>query len=63
VNLILNAIQSLEGDGLRRYPRGSRELVLHPRLDNGCGIASEHTQIFDPFFTTKGRQARGWDFR
>ncbi len=56
VNLILNALQSLEGDGLIEIStrfEGNWFCILVS--DNGCGIASENIpKIFDPFFTTKG---------
>lgn len=56
VNLILNAIQSLEGEGLIEIStrfEGSWYCILVS--DNGCGIPPENIpRIFDPFFTTKG---------
>jgi len=56
VNLILNAIQSLEGDGLIEIStrfEGNWFCILVS--DNGCGISAENLpRIFDPFFTTKG---------
>ncbi|MBI5588174.1 MAG: cache domain-containing protein [Deltaproteobacteria bacterium] len=56
VNLILNAIQSLEGEGLIEIStrfEGNWYCILVS--DNGCGIPPENIpRIFDPFFTTKG---------
>jgi two-component system, NtrC family, sensor histidine kinase HydH len=55
LNLLINAIQAVEGDGLIRIglrPVGSSlELII---ADSGKGIAPENLdQIFTPFFTTK----------
>ena len=56
VNLILNAIQSLQDDGLIEIStrfEGNWFCILVS--DNGCGISPENLpRIFDPFFTTKG---------
>lgn len=56
VNLILNAVQSLEGEGLIEVStrfEGQWYCILVS--DNGCGIPEENMpKIFDPFFTTKG---------
>jgi signal transduction histidine kinase/HAMP domain-containing protein len=56
VNLILNAIQSVNGEGRIEistdFEGGWFRITV---ADNGCGIPPEHlTRIFDPFFTTKG---------
>lgn len=56
VNLILNAIQSVENEGLveisTSFEGGWYRITVE---DNGCGIQPEHlSRIFDPFFTTKG---------
>ncbi len=56
VNLILNAVQALEGEGLIEVStrfEGYRYCITVS--DNGCGIPPENLpKIFDPFFTTKG---------
>jgi len=56
VNLILNAVQALEGDGLIEVStRHDGRWFCIQVSDNGCGIVPENlTRIFDPFFTTKG---------
>ena len=57
INLILNALDAMEGV---REPRlevsvfSSVSTALLVVRDNGCGISREHQKrIFDPFFTTK----------
>ncbi|MCA9555790.1 MAG: hypothetical protein KC933_37520 [Myxococcales bacterium] len=56
MNLIVNAIQSIEGEGhiyleVKSLPGA---IVVRVR-DTGCGIAPQHlAKIFDPGFTTKG---------
>ena len=60
LNLVLNAIESIEGDGritvrLRRATRsqGNQEALIEVS-DTGCGIPIENRRrIFDPLFTTK----------
>jgi signal transduction histidine kinase len=60
LNLVLNAIESIQGDGrvtvrLRRAikPQGDDEALIEVS-DTGCGIPHEHRRrIFDPLFTTK----------
>jgi two-component system sensor histidine kinase HydH len=60
LNLVLNAIQSIEGDGrvtvrLRRATKsqGDDEALIEVS-DTGCGIPSENRRrIFDPLYTTK----------
>ena len=56
VNLILNAIQAVDGDGLIEVTtRFEGSWYLITVSDNGCGIPAENVpKIFDPFFTTKG---------
>jgi len=55
LNLVLNAVQSLDEEGtirVRTVLRG--EEVVISVADDGCGIAPEVLdRIFDPFFTTK----------
>jgi len=58
VNLIRNAIDSMEGIvdrprliRIRAFPDGT-ESVRFELQDHGCGII-EHERVFDPFFTTK----------
>ena len=64
LNLVLNAIESIEGNGrvtirLRCMRRGhngtrSREALIEVS-DTGCGIPLENRRrIFEPLFTTKG---------
>jgi two-component system, NtrC family, sensor kinase len=55
LNLLNNALQSVEGHGRvtirTRESESSFEIIVR---DNGCGIAPEHlAKIFNPFFTTK----------
>lgn len=60
LNLVLNAIESIEGDGrvtvrLRRMTtsQGAEEALIEVS-DTGCGIPPENRRrIFDPLFTTK----------
>jgi signal transduction histidine kinase len=60
LNLVLNAIESIEGDGrvtvrLRRVTKsqGNDEALIEVS-DTGCGIPTENRRcIFDPAFTTK----------
>ena len=60
LNLVLNAIESIEGDGrvtirLRRALKfQDNEEALIEVSDTGCGIPAEHRRrIFEPLFTTK----------
>ena len=64
LNLILNAIQAIEGgSGFVRVRVGAAqdpEKVLIEVTDNGVGIPEENIdRIFDPFFTTKGALGGG----
>ena len=59
-NLVLNAIESIEGDGrvtvrLRRVTKSQGvEEALIEISDTGCGIPTENRRrIFEPLFTTK----------
>ncbi len=58
INLILNAIQSMEKGGtltLRTFPEGKGGLGVEVK-DTGIGIPKVHLKkIFDPFFTTKSQ--------
>jgi signal transduction histidine kinase/HAMP domain-containing protein len=56
VNLILNAIQAVEDEGVIEVStRFENEWFCILVSDNGCGIPPENIpRIFDPFFTTKG---------
>lgn len=57
VNMIMNAIDAMEGNGiltisLRTYE--SENLLKISIGDTGCGIPEEHVaKLFEPFFTTK----------
>jgi two-component system sensor kinase FixL len=62
LNLVLNAMDALEGPGdrsrsvgvtARRAEAGSIEISVR---DSGCGIAVDQlARIFEPFFTTKAK--------
>jgi signal transduction histidine kinase len=56
MNLVLNAVQSLQQGGYVNLETRRHEDVCEIIVeDNGCGIASKvRPHIFDPFFTTKG---------
>jgi two-component system sensor histidine kinase HydH len=57
INVLLNAIQSMEIDGrlsVRAANSDRGETVVVTIQDTGCGIAQENmTQLFYPYFTTK----------
>lgn len=58
LNLLLNAVQSIEGSGMVRvavFPQSEESDAVITVSDTGRGISPEHLQnIFRPFFTTKG---------
>jgi signal transduction histidine kinase len=56
MNLLVNAIQAIEGEGTIRVRIGVEGGALRVDVeDSGSGIAAEHLpRIFDPGFTTKG---------
>ena len=56
MNLVLNAVQSLQPGGSVSLETRKHEEVCEIIVeDNGCGIAAHvRPHIFDPFFTTKG---------
>jgi signal transduction histidine kinase len=56
LNLLLNAVQSLDGAGAVRVDLGSRgDCATVDVSDTGRGISPRHlSNIFRPFFTTKG---------
>ena len=57
MNLILNAAQAMEGDGiltLKTWYRTQKDRVCFQISDTGPGIPGEAlAHIFEPFFTTK----------
>jgi len=60
LNLTLNAIQAMPGDGLGRVTvraknctRKTRRFVAIDIEDNGCGIEEDPQRLFEPFYTTK----------
>ena len=54
LNLILNAIESTDKDGVIEISAIVEEDIIINIRDNGCGIKEEdYSQLFDPFFTTK----------
>lgn len=55
LNIITNALQSIEGKGDIKIRTKTRNKQLQIQItDNGCGISEENlSKIFDPFFTTK----------
>ena len=54
-NILLNAVQAIERDGLIKVRSWADRETVYIRIeDNGCGIPAEHLdRIFEPFFTTK----------
>ena len=56
LNLLLNAVQAMEGAGTVRVEIGSRDGYASVVVsDTGRGISPQHlSNIFRPFFTTKG---------
>jgi len=56
LNLLLNAVQAMEGAGTVRVEVGSREGYASVVVsDTGCGISPQNlASIFRPFYTTKG---------
>jgi PAS domain S-box-containing protein len=64
LNLILNAQQAIEGDGVINVSTGRYEQALQPSIlvqlsDSGVGIAEDDLgRIFDPFFST-GKKGTG----
>jgi two-component system sensor histidine kinase HydH len=56
LNLLLNAIQAIDGKGFISVEIGEREKeAVVIVTDNGRGISAEHLpNIFRPFYTTKG---------
>lgn len=56
MNLLLNAIQAIEGKGEIRIETGHNEKIVWVKIgDTGTGISQENlSKIFDPGFTTKG---------
>jgi len=57
MNLILNAVQAIRGDGVVTVrSRKDEAACVIEVADTGCGIAADVLpKIFDPFFTTKGQ--------
>jgi signal transduction histidine kinase len=57
MNLILNAVQAIRGDGMVTVrSRKDEAACVIEVADTGCGIAADVLpKIFDPFFTTKGQ--------
>jgi len=55
LNLLLNAVQAVDGQGTVTVRTGSEDdRVWLEVSDTGCGISPEHLKhIYDPFFTTK----------
>lgn len=56
LNLLLNAIQALEGKGKIEVRLQEEKKMAHIAVqDNGPGLPVEPEKIFEPFFTTKTR--------
>lgn len=55
LNIILNAVQSIDGTGEVHITAESRDALIAVAFkDTGCGMSPEQlTQVFSPFFTTK----------
>jgi PAS domain S-box-containing protein len=56
LNLVLNALQAMDGEGgeLRVVTAAEEDGVRLEVMDTGCGIPAEHLRrIYEPFFTTK----------
>jgi two-component system, NtrC family, sensor kinase len=57
VNLLLNAVQAIDRDGVitvRSYIEAKKKLLIVEVEDTGCGIPKESMdKIFEPFFSTK----------
>jgi signal transduction histidine kinase len=56
LNLVLNALQAMDGEGgeLRVVTAAEEDGVRLEVMDTGCGISAEHLRrIYEPFFTTK----------
>ena len=55
LNLLLNAVQAIEGPGMVTVTIGSREdCAVVTVSDTGCGMTEQQqAQIFRPFFTTR----------
>ena len=56
LNLLLNAVQAIEGPGTVRVKIGSQDQCASVRVtDSGRGIPEQQlSQIFRPFYTTRG---------
>jgi len=56
-NLLMNAIQAMEGRGTLRLSTSLTDISVETRIaDSGPGIPKQHlSKLFDPFFTTKGQ--------
>jgi signal transduction histidine kinase len=56
LNLLLNAVQAIEGSGVVRVTIGRQQNFATVEVrDNGRGILPQHlSNIFRPFYTTKG---------
>jgi two-component system sensor histidine kinase HydH len=55
LNLLLNAIQSMENGGKLTVSAGKKEEIVEITvMDTGCGIGTENIdRVLDPYFTTK----------
>jgi signal transduction histidine kinase len=60
VNLIVNAAQSMNGQGqltLRTTRDEETNQVIIQIMDTGCGIEKKYMErVFEPFFTTKSQE-------